>query len=336
MTIQTKYNEISRSAWSEFVSAHPKGNVFQTPEYYEVLSLTEHNTPIVVAAMEGNEIVGIVLGTIITNGNAVTKWITARSIITGGPIVKDDNPEIVAALMEAYRKQMPTFVIYTEIRPIYSLDGLRIENIGMKRVGHYNLMMDITRSSEDLFEAMHKERKRNVKQAEKAGLTFREITDKTEIADVVRLIRQTYERKHVPLSYLGIFDIVHEKMADYTHFFGAWAADGQMIAGQVRLCYGQLMYAWFAGSDEAYFKQRPNDFLMWNVIRWGHEHGYALFDFGGGGEPGKSYGVRDYKLKYGCECHDYGRYIYRHRPVAYALAAWAYKFVQKIRNKGKE
>ena len=35
MTILTNINEINRSAWSEFVAAHPKGNVFQTSEMYD-------------------------------------------------------------------------------------------------------------------------------------------------------------------------------------------------------------------------------------------------------------------------------------------------------------
>ena len=106
-----------------------------------------------------------------------------------------------------------------------------------------------------------------------------------------------------------------------------------MIAGQVRLCYGTLAYAWFAGSDEDYFKLRPNDFTMWNVIRWAREKGYKEFDFGGGGEPGKPYGVRDYKLKYGCEMYDYGRYMLTHRSVTYWAAATAYNLYHKLKGK---
>ncbi|MBQ0141196.1 MAG: GNAT family N-acetyltransferase [Prevotellaceae bacterium] len=336
MKVLSEIASINREQWDIFVANHPKGNVFQTFEYASVLVLTENAAPIVIAAMDGEELIGVMLGSIIVNGSSVLKWVTARSIIIGGPLAKNDNPQIVSALLKAYRELLPSYVIYTEIRPIYSMDNLELDKNGLKRVGHYNLVMDITHSLEKLFDSMHKERKRNVKQAEKAGLIFREITDKSSITDVVRLIRQTYERKHVPLSYISIFDVVYEQMSAFTHFFGAWTKDGQMIAGQVRLCYGHLMYAWFAGSDDAYFKLRPNDFLMWNVIRWGHEHGYTIFDFGGGGEPGKPYGVRDYKLKYGCECYDYGRYIYRHRPILYALASFAYKTLQKIQNKGKE
>lgn len=321
--------DINRADWAAFVAKHPQGNIFQTPEMYDVYACAEGVEPIAIAAVEGNEIGGILVAQYMTNGGALASWITARSIITGGPLARDNDPVIIQALMEAYKKQLPCKTIYSEIRPIYPMNVMP----GWKRAGHYNLVMRLEKTEEELFEQMHKERRRNVNQAIKAGLTFKELTTADEIQQVVALIEKTYRRKHVPIGYLNMFDKVQGILKDYAHFFGCYTAEGQMIAGQVRLCYGTLVYAWFAGSDEDYFKLRPNDFTMWNVIRWAREKGYQLFDFGGGGEPGKPYGVRDYKLKYGCEMFDYGRYILAHKPVTYWAAATAYNLYHKLKGK---
>lgn len=322
-------NNIDRKAWAAFLAKHPQGNIFQTPEMYDVYACAEHVTPMAIAALERDEIVGILVAQYMTNGGALASWITARSIITGGPLARNNDPAIIQALMDAYKKQLPCKTIYSEIRPIYPMDDMP----GWKRVGHYNLVMRLEKTEEELFEQMHKERRRNVNQAIKAGLTFKELTTADEIQQVVALIEKTYRRKHVPIGYLNMFDKVQGILKDYAHFFGCYTAEGQMIAGQVRLCYGTLVYAWFAGSDEEYFKLRPNDFTMWNVIRWAREKGYKKFDFGGGGEPGKPYGVRDYKLKYGCDMFDYGRYILAHRPITYWTAAKAYNIYHKIKGK---
>lgn len=321
--------DINRSQWSAFVASHPQGNIFQTPEMYDVYACAEHVTPIVIAAVDGDEIVGILVAQYMTNGGALASWITARSIITGGPLARNNDPAIIQALVEAYKKQLPCRTIYSEIRPIYPMEDVP----GWKRVGHYNLVMRLEKTEEELFEQMHKERRRNVNQAIKAGLMFKELTTVDEIQQVVALIEKTYRRKHVPIGYLNMFDKVQGILRDYAHFFGCYTAEGQMIAGQVRLCYGTLVYAWFAGSDEDYFKLRPNDFTMWNVIRWAREKGYKEFDFGGGGEPGKPYGVRDYKLKYGCDMFDYGRFVLAHRAVTYWAAATAYNLYHKIKGK---
>lgn len=329
--------DINRADWSAFVASHPQGNIFQTPEMYDIYACAEHVMPIAIAAVEGDEIVGILVAQYMTNGGALASWITARSIITGGPLARYNDPAIIQALMEAYKKQLPCKTIYSEIRPIYEMPleigNWMLEIGGWKRVGHYNLVMRLDKTEEELFEQMHKERRRNVNQAIKAGLTFKELTTADDIQQVVALIEKTYRRKHVPIGYLNMFDKVQGILRDYAHFFGCYTAEGQMIAGQVRLCYGTLIYAWFAGSDEEYFKLRPNDFTMWNVIKWAREKGYQLFDFGGGGEPCKPYGVRDYKLKYGCEMFDYGRYILAHRPMVYWAAATAYNIYHKLKGK---
>jgi lipid II:glycine glycyltransferase (peptidoglycan interpeptide bridge formation enzyme) len=201
------------------------------------------------------------------------------------------------------------------------------------RKGHYNILLSLNKDEDVLYNQMHKERKRNVQTAIKNGLTFQEVKTPEDIKSVVALIQQTYARKHVPISYLDMFDQVLEIMGDYAHFIACYTSDGKMIGGQVRLCYKEMIYAWFAGSDEAYFKQRPNDFLMWNAILWAKSKGYEVFDFGGGGEPGVEYGVRDYKMKYGCEIFDYGRMLYTHRPLIYFFAQTAYKLYHKLKGK---
>lgn len=328
MTIVSS-KDINRATWSKFVASHPKGNVFQTPEMYDVFAKSDHVRPIAVAAVEHNQIVGVLLAQYITNGNAIASWFTARSIIIGGPLALNNDPEIIRALFEEYKKQLPIQTIYSEIRPIYSMDWMN--SFGWKRKGHYNLVLGLEKSIDELFEQMHKERRRNVNQAIKSGLTFRELEKPEEIHEVVRLIEKTYQRKHVPISYLSMFDEVQRLMHEYAHFFGCFTAEGQMIAGQIRLCYGDLVYAWFAGSDEDYFKLRPNDFTMWNVICWAHDKGYKWFDFGGGGEPGVEYGVRDYKLKYGCEMYDWGRWTCAHRPVTLWMGTVGYKLYHKIK-----
>lgn len=337
--------DINRADWSAFVASHPQGNIFQTPEMYDVYACAEGVEPIAIAMVEDaerlepsaldaahiehGEIVGVLVAQYMTNGGALASWITARSIITGGPLARNNDPAIIQALLDAYKKQLSSKTIYSEIRPIYPMNDMP----GWKRVGHYNLVMRLEKTEEELFEQMHKERRRNVNQAIKAGLTFKELTTADEIQQVVALIEKTYRRKHVPIGYLNMFDKVQGILRDYAHFFGCYTAEGQMIAGQVRLCYGTLVYAWFAGSDEDYFKLRPNDFTMWNVIRWAREKGYKEFDFGGGGEPGKPYGVRDYKLKYGCEMFDYGRYVWAHRPITLWAGTVAYKLYHKIKGK---
>ena len=327
-------DQIDREAWRAFVARHPYGTIFQTPEMYDVYQKTVNQYPVAIAFERGGKIKGIMLAVIQWNGGAIAKPLTARSIIIGGPQVVHNDEEITLLLLREYRKILPWYVIYSEIRPIKDLIAVKgiLDSARYHREGHYNILLRTTNHEPSLWENMHKERRRNVEQAKKAGLRFTEVDNKEERDQIVDLIRQTYRRKHVPFAGESLFEHIEELMPSYVHFFAAYHED-KMIAGQIRLGYKDLLYAWYAGSDERYLKMRPNDFLMWNVICWAHKNGYKWFDFGGGGEPGVAYGVRDYKLKYGCEMYDYGRYINAHRPLIYKSGKQAYKIYHKLKGK---
>lgn len=326
-------SRISRKAWADFVLGHPSGNVFQTPEMYDLYKLTPHHRPFVVAAVskDSEALVGIVLADIVYNGPSLFIPLTARSIIIGGPLVaeNDDKENILEQLVSAYVKRVPRYVVYSEIRPVYDIKPYSsvLIHTGFEFEGHYNLTLDLRPGKDQLWLDLHKERRRNIGQAMSKGLQFREIFREEEIRELIGLIQKTYHRKRVPLADIRLFQHARTSLGKECAFFSAYY-DGKMIAGQVRLCYKDLVYAWFAGSDEEYFKLRPNDFLMWNVICWAFDNGYESFDFGGGGEPGIPYGVRDYKLKYGCRMDDFGRYKYLHRVVLYRLGKFGVKVLK--------
>lgn len=330
MEIISDIKDIDCSKWRAFVEKHPKGTIFQSSEMYEVYYGASHSMPMVIAVQENDEIRGVLLAVIMWNGNDIVKRFTARSIIVGGPLAENDNEQIIKQLFKAYFEKLPRYVVYSEIRPVYDMESVSavFGKEGFKRRGHYNLVLEVDVDEQSLWAGLHKERQRNIRHAEKVGLEYEEVTSGSEIEKVLALIRQTYQRKKVPMSYFDVFAKAKNALNGSIHFFAAYNSE-KMVAGQIRLCYKDLVYAWFAGSDEMYFKQRPNDFLMWKVICWAHENGYKWFDFGGGGEPGVPYGVRDYKLKYGCQMFDYGRFQYFHHPLVYKIGEMGAKMIIK-------
>lgn len=322
--------EVNPIDWNAFVANHPLGNVFQTWEMCEVYRHSDNNVPIGLAVEDGGILKGVLLAVIITNGGRLLYPLTARSIVYGGPLVADNNEEVLRLLLKAYKKQLPWYVVYSEIRPVYDLQSIEngLKMSGFERMGHYNLILSLKPSEEELLRAMHKKRRREINRSMEYGLVFRELCSDEEKSDAISLIKHTYERKHVPFSSSQTLQNLCDYLGGLTCFFGAFLND-KMIAAKIDLCYKNLVYAWFAGSDEKAFSYYPNDFLMWKLICWSKENGFEYLDFGGGGEPGVPYGVRDYKLKYGCELCDYGRFLIKHHPVVYRLGKFYTKIIIK-------
>lgn len=314
-------DDIPKKAWGEFVKNHPQGTVFQTPEMYCFYAHSNHSNPLAIALCNSKkEILAVMVAVIITNGAAVLRPITARSIIIGGPLVSSmkDEQEILLELFDEYRRILPKYVIYSEIRPVYNMDLQIVERLGFVREGHYNMSMDIQLDKEQLWNRMHKERRKNVNKAKNKGLTYKEIFDDAEVEKAVGLIKKTYGRKRVPTSNVEVFQKWRQVLNGYLRFYAVFYQD-EMVSCQARLCYKELAYAWYTGSDERYHSFKPNDFLTWNDICEAHDKGFQTYDIGGGGKPGVPYGVRDYKLKFGFEMYDYGRYLCVHKKLLYFL-----------------
>ena len=91
------------------------------------------------------------------------------------------------------------------------------------------------------------------------------------------------------------------------------------------------MSDWYAGADDNYLEFRPNDVLVWEVLKWGKISNYSLFDFGGAGKPNVPYGVRDYKLKFGGELVNFGRFEIVNKPVLYFIVKNTFNLIRGIR-----
>ena len=315
--IESQIQKIDKKEWSDFVFKHINGNIFQTPEMYMVYQNTPKFTPIILVAKDKKDkIVGSLMSVIQRDYKGIIGEFTARSIVMGGPLAENNNAEILDLLLQNYNKLISTKAIYSQFRNLFDMKNYRVpfEKNGYKLEEHLDILINLRKTELELENQLHKERKRNISQALKEGLTFKVLDDDVNIKNVILLLKKTYDRVKIPFTYEKLFFNSYFILNDNVKFFGAFC-HGKMIAGQVRLCYKDTVYAWYAGSDSDYFQKRPNDFLLWNVILWSKENNYNVFDFGGAGKPDVPYGVRNYKLKFGGELVNYGRYQKEHKKL---------------------
>jgi len=331
LRIVNDISQINQQDWSEFVQQHPLGNIFQTPEMYRVFDKTKGQKPIVTLAIDShNKIVGCLLSVIQKEQKDVLGLFTSRSVVIGGPLVQNNDPQIADLLLSRFDRFVEKKVIYSQFRNL--IDMSHFSSVFLKNgydfVEHLNILLDLTLSESELYDNLHKERKRNISQAQKNELEFKLITSEEDKQKVIQLLKKTYCRVKVPLSYETLFFNANNILGNKIVFFGAFY-QGKMIAGQVRLCYKELVYAWYAGSDSAYFDKRPNDFLTWQVMLWSKANNYKVFDFGGAGNPTVDYGVRNYKMKFGGELVHFGRFEKTHKTLFMFIGRKLYRLYKK-------
>ena len=109
--------EINRERWSDFVANHPNGNIFQTPEMYEVYQNTKKYEPVFLAVVNNvDEISGTLLAVIQKEYSGFLGNFTARSIIWGGPLVVNNNNKMLEFILKEYDKLIRNKAIYSQFR----------------------------------------------------------------------------------------------------------------------------------------------------------------------------------------------------------------------------
>jgi lipid II:glycine glycyltransferase (peptidoglycan interpeptide bridge formation enzyme) len=328
--------EIDREKWSEFVYNHPYGNIFQTPEMFDVFKETKKNEPIVFAVIniEINKIIGVLVSVIQKEYSGIIGSFTARSIIWGGPLIINSNEEVNKILINYYNKNIKRKAIYSQFRNLWNQESnlKYFESNGCKYEEHLNILIDLKKSEDELWKDVYSKRRNEIRRAKKEGTTVKELKDEHELKESYNILKEVYARASLPLHEWSMFEVAYKILfpKNMIKFFGAFYKN-KIIGTIVILCYKDRIYDWYAGSHKEFYNKYPNDLLPWEVFLWGKRNGYKIFDFGGAGKPGQPYGVRDYKKKFGGVFVNFGRFEKIHKPFMMKIGKLGLKIWQKIK-----
>lgn len=323
-------DKIEKSSWSKFVLNHPDGNIFQTPEMYEVFSAVSGWAPVSLFAIEDKNIRGVITGIIQKEKSGVSGFFSSRCIVWGGPLVENDDKETAGALLREFVSVVRYRAIYIQFRNIFPVEHYNeifVRN-GFRFQDHLTIHIDLTMSFNDLKKKIHHSRLTNQGKSLRKGVQVRELNSWDEIAAGYSLVSQTYRRIRMPAPgpelFRALFQILEPlRMARH---YGVYY-EGKMIGYRLALIYRDTIYDFYAGYDEAYNNKYPNDAVLLHILAEGcRDSGLRIFDFGGAGQPGVPYGVRDYKMKFGGELLGFGRYLRINNRLLYFAGRIAFRF----------
>ena len=106
---------------------------------------------------------------------------------------------------------------------------------------------------------------------------------------------------------------------------------GRIIGGTVCVeLPNSALYEWFAcGEDGVYDHIYPSCYATYLGIKYAAESGCQIFDMMGAGKPDETYGVRDFKAKFGGELVEHGRFLCIRKPLLYWIGTLGVKILKK-------
>jgi hypothetical protein len=174
---------------------------------------------------------------------------------------------------------------------------------------HYGHTLDLTGRnkgteplSQNIFAALRDSTRRNIKKAEKEGITVTSSTSPDSMEEFRHLNTITRRDHGLPPQprhfFQGVYDHILSKDMGFI-VLGSYR--GAAITANVYFCFGDQVIYKYGASDRAFQHLRANNLVMWEAIKWGCDHGYGTLCFGRT-EP-ENQGLRQFKSGWGAWEH---------------------------------
>jgi len=325
-------NALPKTKWQNYVAQHPQGNIFHTPEMFEVFSHSEGFMPSLWAAVDDQEeVLALLLPVKAMLKSRLPRFVTTRAVVYGS-VLYDHTPageEALNILLKTYRRRGGGDVLFTELRNLTNLSAAQpiLQSNGFAYEEHLDYLIDLDCSVDQVMQNIGQRTRKQIRRAlSKKEVTVEQVTRREQVKKCYELIQRTYLAAHMPLADISLFEMAFEVLYPRGMItFWTASAEGQQVACSVELPYKKVVYGWYSGLDRAFAKYTPNEILMWHVLRWSVEHGHTVYDFGGAGRPEEEYGVRTFKAKFGGKLVCYGRNTCVHHPLILQMSRLGYR-----------
>ncbi|MGX6603115.1 GNAT family N-acetyltransferase [Micromonosporaceae bacterium Da 78-11] len=269
--------------------------IFHTPEWLRFVAESQRATPVLATVDDGGRTVGHFTGLLTKRfglrilGSPMAGWTTSYVGFTLDPSVPR-RAALQALLPFAFDE---LGCAHLEIRD-RGLTETDLGGLGLRWDAAPTAVIGLEPSEDQLFGAMASACRRNVRKAEKSGVTIEEANgDPTFADDFYNQLCDVFAKQELVPTYPieRVRSLIrHLDPAGHVLLLRARDADGRCIATAVLPWYHRAMYFWGGASYRPDQHLRPNEALIWYALRWAKKHGITEFDFVGG---------NSYKTKYG-------------------------------------
>jgi serine/alanine adding enzyme len=332
-------HSLKEAAWRTFVDQHPWGNIFHTPEMFQVFESVQGYRPQLQGVVDEVGCLQALLTPIqVTLFNGPFRRLTTRSIAYGGVLCSLDKTgqDALAVLFRDYSEHAAHEALFTEMRNLSDVDKIQpvLSQIGFRHDNHLDYLIDLDGSPDVVLQNIGARTRKHIRHALRKGdVVVEEMCDPNLMPVWYELVQKSYANAGVPLADRSLFEaafkVLHPKgMVQF------WLAriGSTYVAASAELLYKDVVYGWYSGVDRSFAAESPGELLMWRVLERGCLAGYKIYDFGGAGRPDEEYGVRDFKAKFGGRLVNFGRNTLVHNPRLLRWSELGYKIYRRLIN----
>lgn len=287
-------NPLEFPDWDRLVSNHQESSFFHGSAWAQVLHRTYGHHPFYFCLLSDKTL------------RALLPVMEVSSILSGrrgvslpfsdfcAPLIADESAHIGLLYEAAVAYGQERKWKYLECRN-YSQNWNRAESPSVAFHGH---VIDLTVGEQALFNQLDSAVRRGIRKAEKEGLRVEFSTSLEAIREFFTLHSATRKRHGLPPQPFAFFEnIVRYVLATNQGFVATARAGNCAVAAFVVFHSGQEAIYKFGASDSAHQKLRPNNLLMWEIMKRCAAQGASRLHLGRTSVTNE--GLRRFKLGFG-------------------------------------
>ena len=264
----------------------------------------------------------------------IKSYFSRRGIVYGGPLLLDSKSQAVKSLIDEVTRFYTRKVIYLEVRNNFDFNCIYsiYKNSGWEYHKHNNVQLDLSSLNlEEILAKMKYNRRREINISYKEGAVVSEAKNEKEVVLLYENLKELYkERVNVPLPPKSYFISLYESSLGKVFIV---KHDDNLIGGAFCLFSKKrgIYTLYYTGNRNYHKKIFPTHLAIMGVIKFALNNGLKMVDFMGAGKPGVDYGVRSFKLQFGGDLVEHGRYLKILNPFLYRVGKIGLNFLSKLK-----
>jgi predicted N-acyltransferase len=266
-------------AWRDCLAQQEFASHYNTPEYF-LEPYFSGRRPFAVLALDGGAVAGVVTG--LHEGNQLHCGLPSRPQISVAPT--EDGNATQDALLEGLLSEAGGAELITVFTwPSLELPGFAERGFRRRQLAG-NVVLDLSLGADAVFKQFSKDRRRNIRFAEKNGVEVQLATGAQDIAEAYEVYKAWRETERKELRGTAFTFEVFERAARLTNNRRLFLArlSGKVIAMNIfRFCPGGLFESAANSSLDEFMHLKPNELLQWRGIEWACSQGLRRHSLGG-------------------------------------------------------
>lgn len=304
MLVVKAYSDACRDRWNAFVQGTPGATLFHLIGWKDAVESTFGHKPHYMMVEEDEQIRGVLPLFEVRSRLFGHALVSVPYGVYGGIVASDsETEEMLRNSARALADVMK--VDYLELRNLSDGHSTGPEVFSdtndpswIAKDLYVTFQRPIHPDLDENLNAIPRKQRAMVRKGEKAGLVSR-VGGLEDLAAFYAIYATNVRDLGTPVFPLEFFRAQMRALPD-AFILSIWK-DGVMVAGVLTFVFGSTLLPYYGGGLREYFDYAINDFMYWELMRYGCEQGYTLFDFG---RSKKETGSYKFKKHWGFEPTD--------------------------------